>query len=340
MCFPDVPVKWNKSDYYITLPNGSEYWVGGLDDKRVEKILGREFSSIHHNEITQMEYRSVQLANTRLAEKNLLIKKAYYDFNPSTKTHWGYYQFIKKLNPVDNEPLIDPENYSWIRMNPRDNLENIDQDYLKLLSAMPERERIRFLDGEFQDESDGQVYYEFRREDHVKDFQEYPGTKFIFADFNVMPHCSVVAQFINGQLQIIDEWFLENSDTPKAVFEWSKKYKGARVIPDSTGRNRKTSGQSDFDIIKAAGFIIESTYNPFVKDRVNLMNLRLKEGKILIHPRCKKLINDLEKVQWRNNELDQKTDPMLTHISDALGYGCHKLLPQTTLNLTPSTKVR
>jgi PBSX family phage terminase large subunit len=341
VCFPNLPLQWNKTDYFITFPNGSELWFAGLDDdKRVEKILGKEYSSIFFNEITQMDYRSVQMALTRLAEKNDLKKKAYYDLNPSEKTHWGYYQFIKKLNPADNEPLLDPDNYAWLRMNPKDNIENIDQDYLNMLKSMPERERMRFLDGEFQDESDGQVYYEFRREDHVKDFQEYPGTKFIFADFNVMPHCSVVAQVINGQIQVIDEWFLENSDTPKAVFEWSKKYKGARVIPDSTGRNRKTSGQSDFDIIKAAGFIIESTYNPFVKDRVNLMNLRLKEGKILIHPRCKKLINDLEKVQWRNNELDQKTDPMLTHISDALGYGCHKLLPQTTLNLTPSTKVR
>lgn len=341
IAFPDLGAKPHNSDYYYKLPNGSEIWIGGLDSKeRTEKILGTEYSTIYFNETSQIDYNSITIAKTRLAEKTPLKKKCYYDSNPPTKSSWQYWLFEKKLNPIDNEPIPNPNDYASFLINPIDNLENIDEDYIKILESMPEKDKNRFLYGLYNDESDGQVYYEFRREDHVKDFQEYPGTKFIFADFNVMPHCSVVAQFINGQIQVVDEWFLENSDTPKAVFEWSKKYKGARVIPDSTGRNRKTSGQSDFDIIKAAGFIIESTYNPFVKDRVNLMNLRLKEGKILIHPRCKKLINDLEKVQWKNNELDQKTDPMLTHISDALGYGCHKLLPQTTLNLTPSTKVR
>ena len=134
---------------------------------------------------------------------------------------------------------------------------------------------------------------------------------------------------------VLNEWFLRNSDTPKAVFEWSKKYKGSQVIPDSTGRNRKTSGKSDFDIIKEAGFQIVSTHNPFVKDRVNLVNKALKDGNILIHPRCKKLINDLSRVSWKNNELDQKTDPLLTHMSDALGYAAYKMFNNININLKP-----
>lgn len=341
LAFPDLPVKWNKSDYFITLPNGSEVWIGGLeDDKRVEKILGKEYSTIYFNEATQLNFNSVQVALTRLAERNSLKKKAYYDMNPGTKTSWSYLQFIKGLDPIDNEPLKDPDDYVWMRMNPKDNIQNIDENYLKLLSKMPEKDRLRFMEGEFQDESDGQVYYEFNKDLHVRDFTVYPGTKFIFSDFNVDPHCSLVAQFIDNKIMVIDEWFLRNSDTPKAVFEWSKIYKGAQVIPDSTGRNRKTSGQSDFDIIKAAGFQIMSTHNPYVKDRVNCVNKALKDNKIIIHPRCKKLINDLERVSWKNNELDQKTDPLLTHISDALGYGCYKLINESTINLKPFTGIR
>ena len=39
-----VPVEWNNTDYFITFPNGSEIWIGGLDDKeRSEKILGTEY---------------------------------------------------------------------------------------------------------------------------------------------------------------------------------------------------------------------------------------------------------------------------------------------------------
>lgn len=341
IAMPDLNPKQNRTDYYYTLPNGSEIWIGGLDSKeRTEKILGTEYSSIYFNETSQIDYASINIAKTRLAEKSNLINKCYYDSNPPTKASWQYLLFEKKLDPIDGVPIEDPHTFRSMIMNPVDNLDNIDPEYLKLLSRMPEAEKNRFLLGQYSDESDGQVYYEFRRDEHIKEFPEYQGTKFICADFNVNPHCSLVFQFINGQIQVIDEWYLENSDTPKAVHEWSKKYKGSRVIPDSTGRNRKTSGQSDFDIITAAGFVIEHTFNPFVRDRVNLLNLRLKEGKILIHPRCRKLINDLERVQWKNNELDQRTNPMLTHISDALGYGCHKMLPQTTLNLTPRSKAR
>lgn len=339
--FPKLGAMPNNSDHYYKLPNGSEVWIGGLDSKeRTEKILGTEYSTMYFNETSQIDYNSISLARTRLAEKTPLVKKTYYDSNPPTKSSWQYWLFEKKLNPQDDEPLEDPDDYTSMLMNPNDNMDNIDEGYLKLLAAMPKAERDRFLYGLYSDESDGQVYYEFRRDSHVGEFKDRPGTKFIGADFNVNPHCSLVLQFINNQIQVIDEWYLPNSDTPKAVFEWSKSYKGARIIPDSTGRNRKTSGQSDFDIIREAGFIIESTHNPFVKDRVNNLNKALKDGRILIHPRCKKLINDLEKVQWKNNDLDQKTDPGLTHISDALGYACYKLLPPSKLILTPFVQRR
>lgn len=341
LAMPNLPVKENKTDYYYKLPNESEIWIGGLDSKeRTEKILGTEYSSIYFNETSQIDYASINIAKTRLAEKSDLVKKCYYDSNPPTKASWQYQLFEKKLDPIDNVPLEDPESYASFLMNPIDNLENIDEEYLKLLSRMPEAEKNRFLLGLYSDESDGQVYYEFRREDHVKEFEIRPGTKFICSDFNVQPHCSIAVQFINGKIQVVEEFFLENSDTPRAVSAWSKSYRGAMVIPDSTGRNRKTSGQSDFDIIREAGFQIASTYNPFVKDRVNNVNKALKDGRIEIHPRCKKLINDLEKVSWKDNKLDPGPDKMLTHISDALGYGCHYLLPPNKLNLTPTSRTR
>jgi phage terminase large subunit len=41
LCFPDIRYELSKTDWYVTLPNGSEIWFGGLDDKdRTEKLLG------------------------------------------------------------------------------------------------------------------------------------------------------------------------------------------------------------------------------------------------------------------------------------------------------------
>lgn len=343
IAFPGLAVKWNRTDYYITLPNGSEIWVGGLDDKeRVEKILGTEYSTIYINESSQVDYASVQIVKTRLAEKNILAKKMYFDMNPPKKSHWSYWLFEKHIDPTDEGPLPDPENYVSLLMNPSDNIENIDPDYLDMLSKMPEAERQRFLNGLYGDESDGQVYYSFRREEHVKEFNKCPGTIFSGNDFNVNPMTACIAQVGDNKFWILDESYLENSDSYKMADDLKRKgYGGARIIPDSTGRNRKTSGQSDFDIFKAAGFHIESTYNPFVTDRVNNVNRLFQENRIVIHPRCKKLINDLEKVVWKNNELDQSgKNKHLTHISDALGYLLWKLEPFGRENLKAYTSER
>ena len=67
-----------------------------------------------------------------------------------------------------------------------------------------------------------------------------------------------------------------------------------------------------------------------MKDRTNCVNAMLRnqagERRLLIDPKCKQLILDLERVRWKNDtqgntlaELD-KSDPERTHVSDALGY--------------------
>lgn len=44
LAWPDLPVTWRDQDGYFALPNGSEIWLAGLDDKeRVDKVLGKEF---------------------------------------------------------------------------------------------------------------------------------------------------------------------------------------------------------------------------------------------------------------------------------------------------------
>ena len=70
--------------------------------------------------------------------------------------------------------------------------------------------------------------------------------------------------------------------------------------------------------------------NPAVRDRVNCVNAKLLnqagQMRVIIDPKCKQLIQDLERVHWKAdthgnplNEID-KSDPARTHVSDALGY--------------------
>jgi len=335
LCFPDLQVEWKGTDYYLKLSNGSEIWIGGLDDKqRTEKILGQEYSTIYFNECSQLSLDSISLALTRLAEKNDLTKKVYYDENPPSKKHWSYHLFIKHFHPKKEE-LVDSSKYVSIVMNPMDNLENIDEDYVKeVLEDLAEKDRDRFLHGKFTDSDDGAVYYAFT-EDNVNEFiPERFGTTMIGMDFNVNPMTSIVAKYVNNTFYIEDERYLPNSDTPKMCNALKVGgYTGASIYPDSTCKGRKTSGKSDMVILKESGFNVIGTKNPYVRDRVNNINRLLEQGRIVIHPRCKKLIADLEGVFWKNNgtDLDDGPEKNLTHISDALGYLCWSIAPLVSL---------
>jgi hypothetical protein len=119
------------------------------------------------------------------------------------------------------------------------------------------------------------------------------------------------------------------------------------VHGDATGEQRKTSAsRTDWQIVKEffgrhtdwyhAGFRVPSD-NPPVKDRINCVNAMLRnhagEHRLLIDPRCKHLIKDLEQVCWKADphgnplaELD-KSDPMRTHASDAVGYWIAREFP-------------
>jgi len=159
ICFPDAPVHWNKSDFFIQFANGSEIWIGGLDDKeRTEKILGLEFATIYHNEASQTGYDPYTTSLTRLAQKTILKNKIYIDCNPPPITHWLHKVFIEHVDPISGEKIRNPHLYQHLLMNPVDNLINLDPDYLEMLESLPTRQRQRFLEGKFLDSYEGALW--------------------------------------------------------------------------------------------------------------------------------------------------------------------------------------
>jgi len=187
LCFPDMQYKLDKQHWIIKLANGSEIWLGGLDDKeRTEKILGQEHSSIFLNECSQIGWNERTMALTRLAqnvvqklpdgvEKPLKLAM-YYDCNPPSKAHWSYRVFIEHIDPETKRPLATPGDYVSMQMNPMDNAENLPAAYLKTLQEMPARMRRRFFDGAFSDATPNALFPEevidkWRHDGELPDFQ-------------------------------------------------------------------------------------------------------------------------------------------------------------------------
>ncbi len=156
MRWPHIPYAWHGQEYsYFKLPNGSEVWVGGLnDDKALEKILGNEYASIYINEASEVRYNAFTLLRSRLAqtvstiEGKPLSQRFYVDLNPTTRQHWTYRLWIDGVDP-ETQAGIDQSQFGHVVVNPLDNAANLSQEYLTDLRSLPERARKRFLEGKY-----------------------------------------------------------------------------------------------------------------------------------------------------------------------------------------------
>jgi PBSX family phage terminase large subunit len=164
-CFPElkkgIHYDDNKTDWFIQFYNGSQIWMAGLDDgERTDKILGQEYSTIWYNECSQIKYNSITTAKTRLRQAVGLNLQCWYDMNPPTKRHWSYKLFIQKIDPDSKteKQIPDPENYTYIKMNPIDNSDNLPPAYIKILENLTGKQRERFLSGEFTTDIDGALW--------------------------------------------------------------------------------------------------------------------------------------------------------------------------------------
>jgi len=148
-------------------------------------------------------------------------------------------------------------------------------------------------------------------------------------------------------VRVLDEIILPNSNTEEAcrVFQertapWIARQNSVelRIYGDAAGGARSTAGKSDYQIIREffrratqyrASYHVPQA-NPAVRDRINAMNSKLCNSLgivgLLVDPKCKRLVKDLEQVAWKadsngrmTGEID-KSNAELTHVSDALGY--------------------
>lgn len=211
--------------------------------------------------------------------------------------------------------------------------------YLDTLTAnYDDRFKEQELEGSFVNLSSGKIYHAFSREAHVKELPDAYYTHdylSIGMDFNVNPLCAVIAVVTDTRIYVIDEMYLNNSNTFAGAEHIKLAYPRRRitVIPDATGKNRKTSAlNSDHAILQQAGFRVRAPrINPRREDRFNTVNKLLEEGCLIIDPRCKMLIKDLEQ------EVADKNPKDIGHINDALGYLCYDFKPLAPVRKRSST---
>ena len=232
------------------------------------------------------------------------------------------------------------EGYKLIRGKTTDN-EMLPEEFIKSLKDNYDENLLRaYLNGEFVNLQQGQTYYNFNRSENVKANTYNPALPVRIAiDFNVIPCSATLLHYtdnVSPKVQVFDEVELHHGGgaeiiTERMVQEIKGRYPNNKYIayPDPAGGARHTSAlYTDHDILRQGGFEVRvKPKAPRVTDSVNAVN-KAFEKNIIIDPRCKGLITDLEQTvnKTGTREID-KSNKDRTHFSDGFRYFCDFEMP-------------
>jgi len=231
---------------------------------------------------------------------------------------------------------------------------------LDLLATMDELTFLQEYEASFINFS-GRAYYAFDDKRNCRKLSHlYNPTRplLLMFDFNVSPGVAAIGQHIQYNRDdkfistaLFDEvWIKRFSNTErvcdKIIAEYGKRHLGPVVCyGDATGGSggsAKILG-SDWEIIgkklrrqwgSNVKFRVRRA-NPRERDRINSVNSLLysanKQVKLYVDPgKCPNIVRDLEGVillEGGSGEIDKKSTPMLTHLSDAVGYYAEREFP-------------
>jgi hypothetical protein len=194
----------------------------------------------------------------------------------------------------------------------------------------------------------GRAYYAFARATHMRPATLDPAVPVCISfDFNLNPATAVIGQRIGNEIRVWREVWVSHAGgeaTRAAALavqahlnaaQWTGPIYG---YGDPAGRAGKTTGPSDHAVLaqvfpRASWRIPKAA--PHVRDRIQAVNARCEthDGRqwLTVDPSCEHLISDLEQVVFaESGDLDKRSNPLLTHISDALGYWVHQDFPPVT----------
>ena len=325
-----IPYEHNKAENTIVMTDtGSRILFRPVDE--FERLRGTNLAWFGLDELTYSQEESWLRLEGRLRDPKATRLCGFAVWTPKG-FDWVYRKFI-------SDPI---KGYGAVVAQPFENrhlLSKIGDFYARLKDSYDEKFYAQEVLGSYVSMDGGRVYGSFDREVHVK-----PQTANLreplwwTLDFNVDPMSSLIAQQVNGEVRVLSEIVIRRGTTRQACEAFLNRYANhaAKVLicGDASGYQQQTSGASDYDMIKdhmATHSNLQVEYrapksNPSVRERINMMNRKLKSAAgtvgLYVDPSCKELIKDMEEVCFKEDtmQIDKERDRLRTHLSDALGY--------------------
>lgn len=320
---PDITYEHNKSDHVITIKteNRPDATIVYMSAEDPDSMKGPNLAALYMDEPFLMEKEAFEVGVSRCRDPRSRLTEICFSGTPE-ELNWGY--------ELCEGELRSNYDVGYVVADTRDNI-TLDPQYAeRMLKGFDPLAAQAYVGGKFVNLAKGRVYYAFNRAVNVKEVPEPPsGLPWLSGmDFNVNPMAFGVGWKTDRGIHIAYEYELPNSDTAYAAATIKDHHPQVKMVyPDPSGRNRSTkapAGQSDFTLLRASGFIVMAPHEAWsLRDSYNSVNMLLADGRLTIHPRCKKLIYYFE--QHSHEKMNKQEE--MTHLLDGVRYACTYIYP-------------
>lgn len=306
----------NKSDYTITLINGSQILFKGLDDQeKIKSIAG--ITDIFVEEATELTVEDFSQLNLRLRSKEP-YNQIHLAFNPISKANWCYKYFFENGSPKDC--IVVQTTY---KDNP-----HLPQSYVDSLMELEQRNPAYFkiyVLGEFAT-LDKLVFPKIEKrivsDEEIKNALFWVGMDFGYTNDPTAitwgyyePAEKIL--FITGEY---DSKGMTNDVIAQTLIDLGLSKE--RIVADS-------AEPKSIDELKKLGIkrIIASIKGP---DSIKLGIDRMQRCEIVIDTRCPHTIEEFENYTWQKDRktgeyINQPID-MFNHHIDSIRYGIQTVI--------------
>lgn len=305
----------NRTDFTITLPNGTQFLCMGLDDpEKIKSITG--LTDAWLEEATEFTMDDFSQVNLRIRDPKAKDQQIVLSFNPVSKANWCYLQFFAP-NPELEEFR---KNVTILHTNYLDN-PHLPKEYVETLLQMKQTNEVYYKIyalGEFGS-LDKLVYNNWQ----VMDFdpQGIAGPLLCGLDFG---YTNDPTRFIasilceeEGRIYVFKEWggtgYL-NDQIANAIKEMG--FAKSVICADS-------AEQKSIDEIKKAGI---PRIKPCAKGKGSILQgiQKIQQYELIVAPSCKETIEELSNYSWKKdkntNEYINEPIDQFNHCLDALRY--------------------
>lgn len=316
----------NRTDFTITLPNGSMFLCMGLDDpEKIKSITG--LTDAWLEEATEFTLDDFSQINLRVRDPKAENQEIVLSMNPVSKANWTYLQFFAP-NP---ELLEFRKTVQIIHTTYLDN-PHLPPDYVQALLMMKATNEVYYKIyalGEFGS-LDKLIYNNWQKMDF--DAEKIKGQPLCGLDFGYTndPTAFVYAVLVEEEkrIYICKEWggtgYL-NDQIATHIREMG--FAKSLIMADS-------AEQKSVDEIRRLGV---PRIRPCEKGKGSVLQgiQKLQQYELIVHPTCGKIEEELSNYSWtkdkNTNEYINEPVDLWNHYLDALRYSLQCLDARTQL---------